>query len=311
MVRDVPAGAEHERVPVVEGHDLPQPRQVPAELGQRCGEIVTPVIGHDECTRAPGLPEHVPELVRPQGGVDRDEHEGGQRGGVRQDQRLRDARRDDGQTLAGLEPVDQRRCGTLGVDEELEVGPAAAASGVVIAGHECDGGRTALRRVAQDRCDRGVENRLAAIRDPDRFRPRRRRGLGIAQTLEVLAESGVEVPDTAFLVPRQGHVGLIDGLQALLQAGQRGGVLVEDATEVSELGRVRPPLACFEMARRSSGRSGSRDRDRLEQHHVHHRCRVVVAVGPEPVDEWCRVPGPRHEVGEYEVLDAHRALRSR
>ena len=51
------------------------------------------------------------------------------------------------------------------------------------------------------------------------------------------------MPDPALLVAGQGDVGAGRGLEAALDAGQGGGVLVEDAAEVAELGRVGPPLA--------------------------------------------------------------------
>ncbi len=195
-----------ERLPLVEEHDRRGP---PA--GRHAS---SPSVAARSWPRYSGRRRHPSTTDWPrtwrsspvaQGRVHRHEHEPGQRRGVGEDERLRDAGGHDGDPFAGREARRQRRGGPLGVGEELGVGPPPAAGRVGAAGHQGGGVGGAARRVAQDRAHRGVEHGLGVVGVPHRQRLWSR--ADHRQVLEVLAEGGVEVADAALLIARQGHVG--------------------------------------------------------------------------------------------------------
>src|SRR5438128_2365010 len=122
--------------------------------------------------------------------------------------------------------------------------------------------------------------------------------------VEVGVEGDVVVPDAALLVAPDRDVRLHRRVQPALYATERGAVLVQDAAEVAELGNVGPRLVLAEVAGRHGRGAGPVGGDGVEEHHLHHTGIGIVAVGPEAVHERGREAGPRHEVGEQEVLDA-------
>ena len=161
------AGRE-ELVPLLEQHDLPERGQVGPDLGQVVGHRA-PELADQEDPGGPGLVEHVAQLLRPVGRVDRDQRQPGQRGAELQDLPLRQVRCPHGDPLAGGEPAGQRAGGALGVVEQLGERPASPARRVGQPADQREPVRVPRRRLPQDSAYRGLPHRVVVGARPVRL----------------------------------------------------------------------------------------------------------------------------------------------
>ena len=119
-----------------------------------------------EQARRARLAEHVLELARAVCRVDRHEHEAREPRAEFEQHPFREVRRVDGDVLAGLEAREQRARRSLGIAQQLRVGPRAALAGQLAPGDDRRAPAGSGSRLAQDRSDRRLQHWHGSVRRP-------------------------------------------------------------------------------------------------------------------------------------------------
>ena len=142
-------------VELLQRHHLPQVRQVRADLGDDVRHPVAPVLRDVEQTRTAGLAQHVAQLARLVGRVDRHQHQPGQGGPVLQQDPLQGVARPHRHVLARPKPPQQRTGHPLGLAQQLRVAQPPPRSRTRRPLHHCGAVRD-LRRCRTQRITDGL-----------------------------------------------------------------------------------------------------------------------------------------------------------
>ena len=162
------AGSD-EVVPVGERDQLAQLREVPTDRLDRSGHRVAAILRREEQPGGAGLAEHVLELGRFEGRIDRHQHQACEGGAELELDPLGDVGRPHRDSLARLETRKQRPGRPLGVGEELGVGPTTVLRRARHRGHQRRLVGHLCSRAAQHVSDGEVEKRPARIGGPVGF----------------------------------------------------------------------------------------------------------------------------------------------
>ena len=151
-----------ESVPIVEADDLPQLRAVRLYRLHRLQHRVSAKTVDDEDAGRTRLLQHILQLVGAEGRVHGDQHDARHAGAELEHDPFRDVLRPYRDTLALLEPGEQRPRGALCLAVQLGVGPFAPQRRIRHARDQGEAIRRGFRRVAQKVAERHLPHRRRA-----------------------------------------------------------------------------------------------------------------------------------------------------